>query len=308
MFYNNNIFGTQHLDKVTYPVATTPLVAQVGIDMNGVEVLANIPSPRHQVIRRTDTQQIIAIVSDKYKLVPNDTFLDSILQGIGQADIGFSSVDECHSLNGGRGFQAKFSFPELELIPNVDKMPIRYVLEVGGSYDTTRRLWFKAGAFREICTNGMYIGEIDLSVTERHVGNILETLKDLQRGITNVLHDAKTQMRDSLQPILEGVYEKSSATYSLISRMHNLEHDHSYFQNQPIKDAVPTGWSSATRVSLCEHLNDTDMGTPWEQYNQLTDWSTRYEPSRGPRTSAPRRSSLQKDVYQLMLSTLEVAA
>lgn len=107
--------------------------------------------PTRRAIVRQDTGQAIAVVSDRYTLVPHTKILDLVEEAIQPLDVGPVPrgiyVDRL-----GAQMRAIFKFPALAS-PVLGQDDICPCLQVRNTYDGSARIAVHIGAFRFVCTN-----------------------------------------------------------------------------------------------------------------------------------------------------------
>lgn len=109
------------------------------------------PIPTRRAIVREDTGEAIAVVSDRYTLVPHTRILDLVHKAIEDIDVGPVPRGIYVDRRGAR-MQALFKFPALaSSILGSDQ--ICPCLQVRNTYDGTARIAVHIGAFRFVCTN-----------------------------------------------------------------------------------------------------------------------------------------------------------
>lgn len=107
--------------------------------------------PARRAIVRQDTGQAIAVVSDRYTLVPHTRILEIVEQAIQPLDVG--SVPRGIYVDGqGARMRALYKFPALAL-PVIGDDEICPCLQVRNTYDGSARIAVHIGAFRFVCTN-----------------------------------------------------------------------------------------------------------------------------------------------------------
>jgi hypothetical protein len=107
--------------------------------------------PARRAIVREDTGEAIAVVSDRYTLVPHARILDIIEQAIRPLDVGPVPHGIYVDRRGAR-LRALFKFPALAQ-PVLGGDEICPCLQVRNTYDGTERISLHIGAFRFVCTN-----------------------------------------------------------------------------------------------------------------------------------------------------------
>lgn len=107
--------------------------------------------PTRRAIVRQDTGQAIAVVSNRYTLVPHTRILDLVEQAIEPLDVGPVPRGIYVDRQGAR-MRAIFKFPALAS-PVLEDDTICPCLQVRNTYDATARIAVHIGAFRFVCTN-----------------------------------------------------------------------------------------------------------------------------------------------------------
>lgn len=115
------------------------------------------------------TGGFISQVSQRYELVPNDKVFRPFVEKFGLAN-----VKRFYQYGNG-----KFTYAEFETgrtfnlgVAAGEADIIRERLVVQNSYDKTRAFSFMLGAFRLVCTNGLYSGQALIAFRKKHVGEI----------------------------------------------------------------------------------------------------------------------------------------
>ncbi|MDO8496164.1 MAG: DUF932 domain-containing protein [bacterium] len=109
------------------------------------------PIPTRRAIVREDTGEAIAVVSNRYTLVPHTRILDLVEQAIGPLEVGPVPRGIYVDRQGAR-MRAIFKFPALAS-PVLGRDEICPCLQVRNTYDGSARIAVHIGAFRFVCTN-----------------------------------------------------------------------------------------------------------------------------------------------------------
>lgn len=126
-----------------FPVALKPVFYK---DKESYE-----PAGNRLAVVREDTGETLAVVSDKYTLVPHQRILDRIQEATSNLDVGIVPRGIYLDRRGAR-MRALFKFPALAQPVAGDDEICPYV-KVQNSYDATSRITVHIGAFRFVCTN-----------------------------------------------------------------------------------------------------------------------------------------------------------
>jgi hypothetical protein len=107
--------------------------------------------PTRRAIVRADTGQAIAVVSDRYAMVPHARILEVVEQAIAPLDVGPVPRGIYVDRSGAR-MRALYKFPALAspINGNDEVCPC---LQVRNTYDGSARIALHIGAFRFVCTN-----------------------------------------------------------------------------------------------------------------------------------------------------------
>ena len=110
------------------------------------------PLPHRLAVVRQDSGETLAVISDRYTLVPHQRILDLVQEAVAPLDVGPVPRGIYVDRKGAR-MRAIFKFPSLA-------KPIREMddevcpcLKIQNTYDGTSRIAIHIGAFRFVCTN-----------------------------------------------------------------------------------------------------------------------------------------------------------
>ena len=107
--------------------------------------------PNRLAVVREDTGEALALVSDRYTLVPHQRILDLLQEAAAHLDVGTVPQGIYVDRRGAR-MRALFKFPSLAR-PVFDGDEICPCIKVQNTYDGTSRIAVHIGAFRFVCTN-----------------------------------------------------------------------------------------------------------------------------------------------------------
>lgn len=109
------------------------------------------PVPGRLAVVREDTGEPLAVVSERYTLVPHRRILDAVEEAVGS--LGLTDAPRGIYLDRrGARMRALFKFPSLAE-PVVGDDPICPCVKIQNTYDGTSRIAVQIGAFRFVCTN-----------------------------------------------------------------------------------------------------------------------------------------------------------
>jgi hypothetical protein len=196
-----------------FPISLRPL-HYAGLD-NAME-----PVPGRFAVVRDDISRSIAIVSDRYSLVPHQRILDTVEKAIEPLNLGPVPRGIYVDRQGAR-MRALFKFPSLAR-PVLDGSEICPCLKLENTYDGTSRIAIHIGAFRFVCTNlavgggGVFAGGfVSIHAGEIPIAKIGEQLATYLRGFESIAELyrfwAELSVRqESLTQIFEGAAKRHS--------------------------------------------------------------------------------------------------
>lgn len=135
--------GARDRSAVDFPVALKPLYYDAEFSYE--------PVPGRAAVVREDTGEALAVVSDRYTLVPHQRILGAVEEAIKGLGLGEAPHGIYLDRRGAR-LRALFKFPALqrEVAPRDTVCPC---VKVTNTYDGTSRVTVHIGAFRFVCTN-----------------------------------------------------------------------------------------------------------------------------------------------------------
>lgn len=115
-----------------------------------------------------NTGRIISEVSKRYELVPNEKVFKPFVERFG-----LENLKRFFQYGNGKYTYAEFNTGR-QFNLGTDLMPdiVDERLIVQNSYNKTRAFAFMYGAFRHVCTNGLYSGQAIIAFRKKHVGDI----------------------------------------------------------------------------------------------------------------------------------------
>ena len=130
--------------------------------------------PRQAIIN-ADTDQVISVVSNRYKIVQNDVLVKDFEKYLSDTDTKFIRTGAgCNRT--GSSFWANYRFPEIKTSVGEYKTPygkldddIELALDVWNSYDGSSGFGMSIGGLRKVCLNGLVVKEKLFRLSENHL-------------------------------------------------------------------------------------------------------------------------------------------
>ena len=185
------------VEKMSFPTDYVPLTSHTfNEDTHSEEVLEQIPVEQAKALYRTDTNPwtrldihtagkskrkysgqttLDGVAKDEitYQLVPNSTFLSTVVRSLDDAQIDTSNVKITNNLydKTGASFWTSFAFPEYRVDIKTSNGTVRTQnarVDMRSSYDRTQRLMYDCGFYDFLCLNGQVSGKIFMSYVHKH--------------------------------------------------------------------------------------------------------------------------------------------
>jgi hypothetical protein len=155
--------------------ATSPL-----IDMDDPDSF--LPNG-YKAIVREDTNEVISIVKDSYRIVTNADLINRLLQELATSGYSFK-IDPSHSFVDNNRMRLQITFPELLFRDGESEIALSAF--VHNSYDQSEGVRFYFGAIRKICSNGMVFGQILSKYYSKHTSGFL--FENLNKKMADARH------------------------------------------------------------------------------------------------------------------------
>jgi hypothetical protein len=205
------------------------------------------PIANRRAVVREDTGEPLAIVSDRYALLPHQRILDTVHDAIEPLDVGPVPRGVYVDRQGAR-MRALYKFPTLAR-PVGQGDDICPCLQIRNTYDGTARIGIHIGAFRFVCTNlavgggGIFAG----GFVSIHAGDI--PIEQMAQQLANYLKDF-----EEIVTLYQAWADRRPEAGSLRSIFDNA------LKQRPER--------------LWEALNKANPQTVYAAYNVATDYAT----------------------------------
>jgi ribosomal silencing factor RsfS len=184
-------------------------------------VSGGIPSRtnRYKAIVREDTNELISVMRNTYKLVPNSEIIKPLLEQLHQLDTSWY-FDPSHSFVENNQMRLQVTFPEL--IFHDGRSDIALSLYIINSYDSSTGLVAFKGGLRGICRNGMIFADVLSKYYAKHtmgfdVRNLKKEIDSVYEKIPVIKHRIEqlqnTKVNKDLRLEVENRLGKKVAKY-----------------------------------------------------------------------------------------------
>lgn len=215
----------------------------------------------YKSIVREDTNEVISIVRDSYKIVRNETLINELLQFLAVSGEEFK-IDESHSFVQNNRMRLMITFPNLTMQDS--ESDINLSLFLHNSYDMSEGIRFYFGAIRLICSNGMVYGQILGRYYSKHTSGF--SLEDFSEKL-----------------------EVAKAHFPQIQQRINM------LENMPANEQLVEGVSNKISKRLADQiLEEMDINriSQWQLLNRVTNYISHD-------VDKPHRARHQRSVSQL---------
>lgn len=235
-YINQNI---QRGNPADFPIVLRPVYFQQNGSFEAV--------PNRLAVVRGDTENAVAVVSNRYTLVPHQRILDIVEEAIEPLDMGpvpRGIYVDCH----GARMRAIFKFPAL-VTPVHAGDNICPCLKIENTYDGTSRIAIHIGAFRFVCTNlavgggGVFAGGfVSIHAGEIPIEGVVEQLSAYLTGFEAIVERYRAWTERSLDQVLLA----------------------------PIFDKMP----KRAAKGISDAIIESEAVTVYDAYNAATDYAT----------------------------------
>lgn len=158
----------------------------------------------YKAIVRKDSGDLISIMQDTYKIVPNSEIIKPLLQELHSLDTSWY-IDSSHSFVDNNRMRLQVTFPEL--IFHDGRSDIAISLFLHNSYDGSEGVRMFWGAIRSICKNGMVFGIVLSKFYGKHtmglnIGNLKEQVESTYGKIPVIQHRIEQLQNDKVTEAL----------------------------------------------------------------------------------------------------------
>lgn len=237
--------------------------------------------PNKKCIINNHNGKVIGLVSEKYKVVPNEAVFDAFCKSVEASDIDYSDAQVNVSFaNGGSKTLVDFVFPNENVGVYGDDSHTSLSITSLNSFDGSTRFLTKAGGLRMKCLNGQLIGSITASYSSIHSDKL-----DIERGADQIVRmlqefrGAKDYWNSMMQ---------TKVTPSIAQRV-IIEFFNKQDAEDPFKSRdVEVMWQMWRQYS-------SEMGSnAYALYNAFTDWVSHKESKSAASGRLTRERRLQK--------------
>lgn len=253
-----------------FPIETQPVFDQFGNEISG-----------SKCIMRTDTNQVLGVHGSRYKAVPHDDVVNSILDGVKQADLSQDYTVDVTVLEDGRKLRGHILFNDLTIEPAVGDYT-KFKIDFFNSYDASWSFSQAASGLRLWCLNGCTTPDAVARSRYKHTSsiNVEGSANKMILGLEHFMSRKEvwqSWMKTEVTDIMAETFFKRTVAKSFTRQQQVTK------TNERQLEKLLEIWSNESRS-----LNKNK----WALYNCLTYWATHTSDLKSPHTAQYNREAL----------------
>jgi hypothetical protein len=249
------------------------------------------PEPDAFQVIRTDTNTVLGHHGSRYKLVPHDDVVNSIMDAVKQSEITTDYKEPSISVfENGRKMRGEIVFPDLVVEPQVDDY-VQARIVFTNSYDQSWSFFQSVDALRLWCLNGCTTPDAVARSRYKHTTflNVDGSAAKIKEGIKH-FHTRKDEWQKWMKRKISNDYAEIFFKKTIakgFSRQQSVDN-----VNQKQMENLLRIWENETK-----QLGNNQ----WALYNCLTYWATHTQDARTPHV---QRHNREQDIAKAMKSKM----
>lgn len=250
-----------------FPVEEQPVYTQEG------ELI-----PDHKCIVRTDTGKTLGLHGSRYRMIPHDDVVNSILDGVKASNLTSDYEVNVDVIEGGRKLRGEIIFPDLVQQPAVGDY-VQFRVSFFNSYDGSWSFSQQANGLRLWCLNGCTTPDAIAKSRFKHTASV-----NVDGSAAKIIGGAEHFMGRSKQ------------WQSWMQTRLNNDQVEQFFRSTICKVVTKQQQVTKTNEKQLENLiscwdrEKVDLGwNKWALYNCLTHWATHTNDLKSPQIARYNR-------------------
>jgi len=268
-------------NSYNFPVEEQPVYTQDG------ELI-----PDHKCIVRTDTGKTLGLHGSRYRMIPHDDVVNSILDGVKASNLTSDYEVSVDVIEGGRKLRGEIIFPDLVQQPAVGDY-VQFRVSFFNSYDGSWSFSQQANGLRLWCLNGCTTPDAIAKSRFKHTASV-----NVDGSAAKIIGGAEHFMGRSKQ------------WQSWMQTRLNNDQVEQFFRSTICKVVTKQQQVTKTNEKQLENLisgwdrEKVDLGwNKWALYNCLTHWATHTNDLRSPEVARYNREILISNAMNHKLFT-----
>jgi len=254
-------------NSYNFPVEEQPVYTQEG------ELI-----PDHKCIVRTDTGKTLGLHGSRYRMIPHDDVVNSILDGVKASNLTSDYEVSVDVIEGGRKLRGEIIFPDLVQQPAVGDY-VQFRVSFFNSYDGSWSFSQQANGLRLWCLNGCTTPDAIAKSRFKHTASV-----NVDGSAAKIIGGAEHFMTRSKQ------------WQSWMQTRLNNDQVEQFFRSTICKVVTKQQQVTKTNEKQLENLisgwdrEKVDLGwNKWALYNCLTHWATHTNDLKSPQIARYNR-------------------
>jgi len=239
-----------------------------------------VPPNMAQAVMRTDTNQILGVHTDKYKIIKHDDVVNSVMDSIQSANLSHDYTVDVQVLDDGRKLKGEILFNDITIEPQKDDY-IKFRVPFYNSYDGSWSFSVTCDGIRLWCLNGCTTPDTITKSVSKHTAsaNVTSSTAKVQRGFEMFLQSEDKYRNytniDISSTLASNVFRKLTKLPSIDSA------DKNKFNEKQMSN-LRYQWRN----------EKAELGSnAWALYNTLTHWATHTSEYKQPATTTRNREN-----------------
>ena len=268
-------------NSYNFPVEEQPVYTQEG------ELI-----PDHKCIVRTDTGKTLGLHGSRYRMIPHDDVVNSIVEGVKASNLTSDYEVNVDVIEGGRKLRGEIIFPDLVQQPAVGDY-VQFRVSFFNSYDGSWSFSQQANGLRLWCLNGCTTADAIAKSRFKHTSSV-----NVDGSAAKIIGGAEHFMG------------RSKVWQSWMQTRLNNDQVEQFFRSTICKVVTKQKQMVKTNEKQLENLisgwdrEKADLGwNKWALYNCLTHWATHTNDLRSPEVARYNREILISNAMNHKLFT-----
>ena len=239
-----------------------------------------VPPNMAQAVVRTDTNQILGVHTDKYKIIKHDDVVNSVMDSIQSANLSHDYTVDVQVLDDGRKLKGEILFNDITIEPQKDDY-IKFRVPFYNSYDGSWSFSVTCDGIRLWCLNGCTTPDTITKSVSKHTAsaNVTSSTAKVQRGFEMFLQSEDKYRNytniDISSTLASNVFRKLTKLPSIDSA------DKNKFNEKQMSN-LRYQWRN----------EKAELGSnAWALYNTLTHWATHTSEYKQPAATTRNREN-----------------
>lgn len=239
-----------------------------------------VPPNMAQAIVRTDTNQILGVHTDKYKIIKHDDVVNSVMDSIQLANLSHDYTVDVQVLDDGRKLKGEILFNDITIQPQKDDY-IKFRVPFYNSYDGSWSFSVTCDGIRLWCLNGCTTPDTITKSVSKHTAsaNVRSSTTKIRRGFEMFLQ-SEDKYRNYTNIDISSTL--ASNVFRKLSKLPTVDANNRNKFNEKQMDKLRTQW----------RYEKAELGSnAWALYNTLTHWATHTSEYKQPATTTRNREN-----------------